>query len=147
MFLMVKKNNVLVPLPVFSGKDGSSLHGTEQGFVSGSQSPQSVSSGALDSGTEYLSDSMSYNVDVSMSLCGPEGNTSHITKGKFYKVCFSEEMWPLFKLCLGLCVEKFMARSVSYQDFSNNPGIIDDPRLVICINSKSDSHTVILMTV
>lgn len=95
-----------------SGKDGSSLHGTEQGFVSGSQSPQSVSSGALDSGTEYLSDSMSYNVDVSMSLCGPEGNTSHITK------------------------EKFMARSVSYQDFSNNPGIIDDPRLVICINSN-----------
>lgn len=24
-----------------------------------------------------------------------------------------------------------------YQDFANNPGIIEDPSLVICINSKS----------
>lgn len=26
---------------------------------------------------------------------------------------------------------------MKYQDFANNPGIIEDPSLVICINSKS----------
>uniref|UniRef100_A0A8C4DS49 phosphatidate phosphatase n=1 Tax=Dicentrarchus labrax TaxID=13489 RepID=A0A8C4DS49_DICLA len=77
-----------------------------------SQSPQSVGSGAMDSGTEYLSDSTSYNMDVSMSLCGQEGDTSQITK------------------------EKFMEHIVTYQDFANNPGIIEDPSLVICINSN-----------
>lgn len=71
-----------------------------------------MSSGALDSGTEYLSDSTSYSMDVSMSLCGQEGDTSQITK------------------------EKFTKHLVTYQDFVNNPGIIDDPSLVICINSN-----------
>ncbi|KAM9409204.1 LOW QUALITY PROTEIN: phosphatidate phosphatase LPIN2 [Pholidichthys leucotaenia] len=84
----------------------------EQGSCSGSQSPQSVGSGAMDSGTEYLSDSTSYNMDISMSLCGQEGGTNQITK------------------------EKFMAHLVTYQDFVNNPGIIEDPNLVICINSN-----------
>uniref|UniRef100_A0A7N9AZW7 phosphatidate phosphatase n=1 Tax=Mastacembelus armatus TaxID=205130 RepID=A0A7N9AZW7_9TELE len=90
----------------------SHSHGADQGSCSGSQSPQSVGSGAMDSGTEYLSDSTSYNMDVSMSLCGQEGNTSQITK------------------------EKFMEHIVTYQDFANNPGIIEDPSLVICINSN-----------
>ncbi|CAN9512388.1 unnamed protein product [Ophioblennius macclurei] len=85
---------------------------SEQGRGSGSQSPQSVGSGAMDSGTEYLSDSTSYNMEVSMSLCGLESDTSQITK------------------------EKFMAHLITYQDFSNNPGIIEDPSLVICINSN-----------
>ncbi|XP_049589449.1 zgc:123305 [Syngnathus scovelli] len=90
----------------------------EQGSGSGSasQSPQSMgaleSMGALDSGTEYLSDSAPDTTEVSMSLCGHVGNTSQITK------------------------EKFLEHSVSYQDFVNNPGIIDDPSLVICINSN-----------
>ncbi|XP_061688151.1 phosphatidate phosphatase LPIN2-like isoform X2 [Syngnathoides biaculeatus] len=83
---------------------------TEQGSGSASQSPQSV--GALDSGTEYLSDSASYATEVSMSLCGHVGDTSHLTK------------------------ERFLDHSVSYHDFVNNPGIIDDPNLVICINSN-----------
>ncbi|XP_023180949.1 phosphatidate phosphatase LPIN2-like isoform X2 [Xiphophorus maculatus] len=82
----------------------------EQG--SGSQSPQSVDIGAVDSGTEYLSDSTSYVMDVSMSLCGKVGDTSQITK------------------------EKFTEHLVTYQDFINNPGIIEDPSLVICINSN-----------
>lgn len=47
-----------------------------------------------------------------MSLCGQEGDTSQITK------------------------EKFTKHLVTYQDFVNNPGIIDDPSLVICINSN-----------
>ncbi|KAK5872797.1 hypothetical protein PBY51_013460 [Eleginops maclovinus] len=95
-----------------SETEGASQLGGEQGSCSGSQSPQSVGSGAMDSGTEYLSDSTSYNMDVRMSLCGQVGDTSQITK------------------------EKFMEHIVTYQDFANNPGIIEDPNLVICINSN-----------
>uniref|UniRef100_A0A8D3CM88 phosphatidate phosphatase n=1 Tax=Scophthalmus maximus TaxID=52904 RepID=A0A8D3CM88_SCOMX len=95
-----------------SEMEGASQHGAEQGSCSGSQSPHSVGSGTIDSGTEYLSDSTSYNMDVSMSLCGREGDTSQITK------------------------EKFMEHIVTYQDFTSNPGIIEDPSLVICINSN-----------
>ncbi|XP_032404825.1 phosphatidate phosphatase LPIN2 isoform X2 [Xiphophorus hellerii] len=90
--------------------EGALTQYAEQG--SGSQSPQSVDIGAVDSGTEYLSDSTSYVMDVSMSLCGKVGDTSQITK------------------------EKFTEHLVTYQDFINNPGIIEDPSLVICINSN-----------
>lgn len=65
-----------------SDAEGASAQGVEQGSGSGSQSPQSVGSGAMDSGTEYLSDSTLYNMDVSMSLCGQEVDTRQITKGK-----------------------------------------------------------------
>ncbi|XP_061583774.1 phosphatidate phosphatase LPIN2-like isoform X2 [Cololabis saira] len=92
--------------------EGAGPQGAEQSSCSGSQSPQSVGSGAMDSGTEYLSDSTCYSMDVSMSLCGQEGDTSQITK------------------------EKFMEHLVTYQDFVNNPGIIEDPSLVICINAN-----------
>ncbi|XP_038553868.1 phosphatidate phosphatase LPIN2-like isoform X2 [Micropterus salmoides] len=95
-----------------SETEGASQHVAEQGTFSGSQSPQSVGSGAMDSGTEYLSDSTSYNMDVSMSLCGQVGDTTQITK------------------------ERFMEHIVTYQDFANNPGIIEDPSLVISINSN-----------
>uniref|UniRef100_A0A667XDU8 phosphatidate phosphatase n=1 Tax=Myripristis murdjan TaxID=586833 RepID=A0A667XDU8_9TELE len=95
-----------------SEAEGASRHGAEQGSSSGNQSPQSVGSGAMDSGTEYLSDSAAYHMDVSMSLCGCEGDTRKIKK------------------------EKFMKHIVMYQDFINNPGIIEDPNLVICINSN-----------
>uniref|UniRef100_A0A3P9MXZ2 phosphatidate phosphatase n=1 Tax=Poecilia reticulata TaxID=8081 RepID=A0A3P9MXZ2_POERE len=80
----------------------------EQGL--GSHSPQLVDIGAVDSGSDYLSDS--YVMDVSMSLCGKVGDTSQITK------------------------ETFTEHLVTYQDFVNNPGIIEDPSLVICINSN-----------
>ncbi|XP_034022928.1 phosphatidate phosphatase LPIN2-like isoform X2 [Thalassophryne amazonica] len=93
-----------------SDTEGASYRGAEQG--SGSQSPQSVGSAAMDSGTEYLSDSATYSMDVSMSLCRREGDASQITK------------------------ENFMEHIVTYQDFVNNPGIIEDPSLVICINSN-----------
>ncbi|XP_068172028.1 zgc:123305 isoform X2 [Antennarius striatus] len=95
-----------------SEAEGASQHRADQGSFSGSQSPQSVGSGTMDSGTEYLSDSTSCNMDVSMSLCGQEGDTRQITK------------------------EKFMEHIITYQDFAKNPGIIEDPSLVICINSK-----------
>ncbi|XP_068598063.1 zgc:123305 [Brachionichthys hirsutus] len=95
-----------------SEAEGASQHRAEQGSFSGSQSPQSVGSGTMDSGTEYLSDSTSDNMDVSMSLCGQEGDTRQITK------------------------ETFVEHIVTCQDFATNPGIIEDPSLVICINSK-----------
>ncbi|XP_067094187.1 phosphatidate phosphatase LPIN2-like isoform X1 [Osmerus mordax] len=95
-----------------SETEGLPRPGPEQGSTSGTQSPQSVGSGAMDSGTEYLSDSMSDTMDASMSLCGRVSDTSLINK------------------------DKFMEHIVTYQDFVNNPGIIDDPNLVICINSK-----------
>lgn len=44
-----------------------------------------------------------------------------------------------------LTSEKFMEHLVTYQDFAKNPGIIEDPSLVICINSKYDSKKYIIM--
>ncbi|XP_062401573.1 zgc:123305 isoform X1 [Sardina pilchardus] len=79
---------------------------------SGNQSPQSVGSANMDSGTEYLSDAPTDTLDVTMSLCGRAGGTTQIN------------------------TEKFMEHIVTFQDFVNNPGIIDDPNLVICINKK-----------
>lgn len=32
--------------------------------------------------------------------------------------------------------EKFMEHMVSYQQFAENPGLVDDPNLVILINKK-----------
>lgn len=74
-------------------------------------SPQSLNSGNVDSGTEYLSDSTTDALDVTMSLCG-RGDISQISK------------------------DKFMEHLIKFQDFVNNPGIVEDPNLVICINSK-----------
>lgn len=70
----------------YSEAEGASRQGAEQGSSSGNQSPQSVGSGAMDSGTEYLSDSAAYHMDVSMSLCGCEGDTRKIKKGKGVRV-------------------------------------------------------------
>ncbi|RVE72399.1 hypothetical protein OJAV_G00040070 [Oryzias javanicus] len=95
-----------------SDTETACLQGAEPSSCSGSQTPQSVGSGAMDSGTEYLSDSASYTMDVSMSLCGRVGDTSQITK------------------------EKFKEHLVTYQDFVSNPGIIEDPSLVVCVNSN-----------
>ncbi|XP_072315614.1 phosphatidate phosphatase LPIN3 [Eucyclogobius newberryi] len=92
-----------------TGKESSPPLGAHS--LSGSLSPQSVGSGTLDSGTDYLSDSMSFSANVSLSLCGP-GTSSAISK------------------------EKFMERIVMYQDLSDSPGLIDDPNLVVCINSN-----------
>ncbi|XP_036387349.1 phosphatidate phosphatase LPIN1-like isoform X1 [Megalops cyprinoides] len=95
-----------------SETESGSRMGAEAGSQSGNQSPQSVGSGAMDSGTDYLSDSTADLLDVTMSLCGGAVDTSHINK------------------------EKFLEHIVSFQDFVKNPGIIEDPNLVICINSK-----------
>ncbi|XP_067904513.1 phosphatidate phosphatase LPIN2-like isoform X2 [Heterodontus francisci] len=95
-----------------SEQDSGSKQLNEPGTHSESQSPQSVGSAAADSGTEYLSDSASELPDVNLSLCGGLSDNNEISQGKFVQ------------------------HMVTYQDLVDNPGIIDDPNLVIGINKK-----------
>uniref|UniRef100_A0A6Q2XJY3 phosphatidate phosphatase n=1 Tax=Esox lucius TaxID=8010 RepID=A0A6Q2XJY3_ESOLU len=82
------------------------------GSLSGSQSPQSVGSAAADSGTECLSDSTSDLPDVTLSLCGGLSDNADISK------------------------EKFMEHMITYNEFAENPAIIDNPNLVVQINNR-----------
>ncbi|XP_069740199.1 phosphatidate phosphatase LPIN2-like isoform X2 [Narcine bancroftii] len=95
-----------------SEQDSGSKLLNEPGTNSESQSPQSVGSAAVDSGTEYLSDSASDLPDVNLSLCGGLSDNNEISQGKFIQ------------------------HMVTYHDLVENPGIIDDPNLVIGINKK-----------
>ncbi|XP_067856486.1 phosphatidate phosphatase LPIN2-like isoform X2 [Heptranchias perlo] len=95
-----------------SEQDSGSKQLNESGTHSESQSPQSVGSAAADSGTEYLSDSASELPDVNLSLCGGLSDNNEISQGKFVQ------------------------HMVTYQELVENPGIIDDPNLVIGINKK-----------
>uniref|UniRef100_A0A2I4BLZ5 phosphatidate phosphatase n=2 Tax=Austrofundulus limnaeus TaxID=52670 RepID=A0A2I4BLZ5_AUSLI len=87
-------------------------HWVEAGRRSGSQSPQSVGSAAIDSGTECLSDSPGDLPDVTLSLCGGVGENSEISK------------------------EKFMEHILTYNEFAENPAIIDNPNLVVKIANR-----------
>uniref|UniRef100_A0A674N072 phosphatidate phosphatase n=1 Tax=Takifugu rubripes TaxID=31033 RepID=A0A674N072_TAKRU len=83
------------------------LHGT-------SLSPQTVSSGG-DSGVDSYCDHMADLPSITISLCGGLADNREITKGK---------------------VLQFHEKIVSYQQFAENPSIIDDPNLVVRIGSK-----------
>ncbi|MCJ8731736.1 hypothetical protein PDJAM_G00202900 [Pangasius djambal] len=83
----------------------------EEGCVR-SGSPQSVGSAAADSGTECLSDSTLDLPTVSLSLCGGLGDNAHVNK------------------------EKFLEHIVTYEQFVDNPGIIDNPNLVVRIDNR-----------
>ncbi|XP_072234906.1 phosphatidate phosphatase LPIN2-like [Leuresthes tenuis] len=89
-----------------------SKHWVEMGQHSGSQSPQSVGSAAADSGTECLSDSAGDLPDVTLSLCGGVGENSEISK------------------------EKFMEHIITYNEFAENPALIDNPNLVVRISNR-----------
>ncbi|XP_041823511.1 phosphatidate phosphatase LPIN2-like isoform X1 [Melanotaenia boesemani] len=89
-----------------------SKHWVEPGRRSGSQSPQSVGSAAADSGTECLSDSAGDLPDVTLSLCGGVGENSEILK------------------------EKFMEHIITYNEFADNPAVIDNPNLVVRIADR-----------
>uniref|UniRef100_A0A8C6TYA0 phosphatidate phosphatase n=1 Tax=Neogobius melanostomus TaxID=47308 RepID=A0A8C6TYA0_9GOBI len=84
----------------------------ETGRRSGSQSPQSVGSAAADSGTECLSDSAGDLPDVTLSLCGGIAENAEIPK------------------------EKFMEHIINYNEFAENPAIIDNPNLVVKIANR-----------
>ncbi|KAG7265889.1 hypothetical protein CRUP_009493, partial [Coryphaenoides rupestris] len=83
----------------------------EQGPRSASLSPQSVSSGG-DSGVDSYCDQMTDLPTITISLCGGLSNNREITK------------------------EQFQEKAISYQKFSENPTLIDDPNLVVKIGSK-----------
>ncbi|XP_051880749.1 phosphatidate phosphatase LPIN1 [Pristis pectinata] len=85
---------------------------SEHGVHSESQSPQSVGSSGMDSGVDGFSDTIGDVPTIAISLCGGLNDYKEITN------------------------EQFMGRSISYQEFAENPGIIDDPNLVVKIGSK-----------
>ncbi|XP_078072194.1 phosphatidate phosphatase LPIN2 [Mustelus asterias] len=92
--------------------DSNSKQWIESDTRSDSQSPQSVGSAAMDSGTECLSDSATDLPDLVFSLCGGLSENTEISK------------------------EKFLQHVVTYHEFAENPGLIDDPNLVLRINNR-----------
>ncbi|XP_070588972.1 phosphatidate phosphatase LPIN1 isoform X2 [Erythrolamprus reginae] len=79
---------------------------------SANQSPQSVGSSGVDSGVESTSDGIRDLPSIAISLCGGLSDNKEISK------------------------ENFLEHEVSYQQFVDNPAIIDDPNLVVKIGNK-----------
>uniref|UniRef100_A0A8K9X0F8 phosphatidate phosphatase n=1 Tax=Oncorhynchus mykiss TaxID=8022 RepID=A0A8K9X0F8_ONCMY len=86
--------------------------GLETGVRSANQSPQSVSSSGMDSGVDSYSDQLGDMPNIAISLCGGLTDNREITR------------------------EQFEERAISYQQFTENPSIIDDPNLVVKIGTK-----------
>ncbi|XP_047225441.1 phosphatidate phosphatase LPIN2 isoform X2 [Girardinichthys multiradiatus] len=95
-----------------SESEATTKHWIDSEMHSGSQSPQSVGSAAADSGTECLSDSPSDLPDVTLSLCGGLTENAEISK------------------------ERFMEHIITYNEFAENPAIIDNPNLVVRIGNR-----------
>ncbi|MED6284122.1 hypothetical protein CHARACLAT_016044 [Characodon lateralis] len=101
----------------FPKSDGgsSSIRGDSEIMMdvrSTNQSPQSLGSSGMDSGVDSLLDQTADLPHVAISLCGGLSDNKEITK------------------------EQFLQRAVSYQEFSENPSIIDDPNLVVKVGNK-----------
>uniref|UniRef100_A0A672R5L4 phosphatidate phosphatase n=1 Tax=Sinocyclocheilus grahami TaxID=75366 RepID=A0A672R5L4_SINGR len=88
------------------GSDGVNFH------LSANQSPQSVGSSGMDSGVDSFSDQLGDLPHIAISLCGGLTENREITR------------------------EEFEERAISYQEFADNPSIIDDPNLVVKIGTK-----------
>ncbi|XP_042122704.2 phosphatidate phosphatase LPIN1 isoform X10 [Peromyscus maniculatus bairdii] len=84
----------------------------DNGARSANQSPQSVGSSGVDSGVESTSDGLRDLPSIAISLCGGLSDHRDITK------------------------DAFLEQAVSYQQFADNPAIIDDPNLVVKIGNK-----------
>ncbi|XP_068604735.1 phosphatidate phosphatase LPIN2 [Brachionichthys hirsutus] len=95
-----------------SESEAAAKHWVDSEMHSGSQSPQSVGSAAADSGTECMSDSASDLPDVTLSLCGGLTENAEISK------------------------ERFMEHIITYQEFAENPAIIDNPNLVVKLANR-----------
>ncbi|XP_021553315.1 phosphatidate phosphatase LPIN1 isoform X4 [Neomonachus schauinslandi] len=91
---------------------GLSKHASDNGARSANQSPQSVGSSGIDSGVESTSDSLRDLPSIAISLCGGLSDHREITK------------------------DAFLEQAVSYQQFVDNPALIDDPNLVVKIGNK-----------
>ncbi|XP_055481488.1 phosphatidate phosphatase LPIN1 isoform X1 [Psammomys obesus] len=85
---------------------------SDNGARSANQSPQSVGSSGIDSGVESTSDGLRDLPSIAISLCGGLSDHREITK------------------------DAFLEQAVSYQQFADNPAIIDDPNLVVKIGNK-----------
>ncbi|XP_052352937.1 LOW QUALITY PROTEIN: phosphatidate phosphatase LPIN1 [Oncorhynchus keta] len=96
----------------FPKSDGSVRGGSETGARSTNQSPQSVGSSGMDSGVDSYADQLGDMPNIAISLCGGLTENREITK------------------------EQFQERAISYQQFTENPSIIDDPNLVVKIGTK-----------
>uniref|UniRef100_A0A2K6QZZ9 phosphatidate phosphatase n=1 Tax=Rhinopithecus roxellana TaxID=61622 RepID=A0A2K6QZZ9_RHIRO len=88
---------------------GLAKHASDNGARSANQSPQSVGSSGVDSGVESTSDGLRDLPSIAISLCGGLSDHREITK------------------------DAFLEQAVSYQQFVDNPAIIDDPNLVVKI--------------
>ncbi|XP_010071560.1 PREDICTED: phosphatidate phosphatase LPIN1 isoform X1 [Pterocles gutturalis] len=95
-----------------NGDTVQSKNTNDTGPWSTSQSPQSVGSSGVDSGVESTSDGIRDLPSIAISLCGGLTDNKEITK------------------------EEFLAHAVTYQQFVDNPAIIDDPNLVVKIGNK-----------
>ncbi|XP_006869508.1 PREDICTED: phosphatidate phosphatase LPIN1 isoform X1 [Chrysochloris asiatica] len=91
---------------------GLAKHANDNGARSANQSPQSVGSSGIDSGVESTSDGLRDLPSIAISLCGGLNDNREITK------------------------DAFLEQVVSYQQFVDNPAIIDDPNLVVKIGNK-----------
>ncbi|XP_061478740.1 phosphatidate phosphatase LPIN1 isoform X3 [Rhineura floridana] len=99
----------------FPKNDDQSAHSknaSENGPRSANQSPQSVGSSGIDSGIESTSDGIRDLPSIAISLCGGLSDNKEISK------------------------ERFLEQEVTYQQFVDNPAIIDDPNLVVKIGGK-----------
>uniref|UniRef100_A0A8P0P336 phosphatidate phosphatase n=2 Tax=Canis lupus familiaris TaxID=9615 RepID=A0A8P0P336_CANLF len=91
---------------------GLPKHASDNGARSANQSPQSVGSSGIDSGVESTSDGLRDLPSIAISLCGGLSDNREITK------------------------DAFLEQAVSYQQFVDNPALIDDPNLVVKIGNK-----------
>ncbi|KAF5885986.1 phosphatidate phosphatase LPIN1-like isoform X2 [Clarias magur] len=96
----------------FPKSDGAGAGRGRSDMRSASQSPQSVGSSGMDSGVDSFSDQSGELPNIAISLCGGLTESQDITR------------------------EEFEEKAVSYQEFADNPSIIDDPNLVVKIGAK-----------
>ncbi|XP_058143846.1 phosphatidate phosphatase LPIN1 isoform X2 [Dasypus novemcinctus] len=85
---------------------------SDSGARSANQSPQSMGSSGADSGVESTSDGARDLPSIAISLCGGLSDHREIS------------------------TDVFLEQAVSYQQFVDNPAIIDDPNLVVKIGNK-----------
>ncbi|XP_047638581.1 phosphatidate phosphatase LPIN1 isoform X4 [Phacochoerus africanus] len=91
---------------------GLTKQSSDNGARSANQSPQSAGSSGIDSGVESTSDGLRDLPSIAISLCGGLSDNREITK------------------------DVFLEQAVSYQQFVDNPALIDDPNLVVKIGNK-----------
>ncbi|XP_026141806.1 phosphatidate phosphatase LPIN1-like isoform X1 [Carassius auratus] len=96
----------------FPKSDGATSSRGGADSRSASQSPQSVGSSGMDSGVDSFSDQLGDLPHIAISLCGGLTENREITR------------------------EEFEERAIPYQEFADNPSIIDDPNLVVKIGTK-----------